>query len=127
MNQTKTVQYRTSSMGTGSPFGLPFWSNTFPRTSDSMTLKENGSSKVTPEAVNVSLGNLLSYPFVRDGLVKKTLGIKGGYYDFVKGSFELWSLQFQLSSSLSMIEITCLPPSAVVAAVALSIYKFSFK
>ncbi|MBA0587094.1 hypothetical protein Gorai_000230, partial [Gossypium raimondii] len=92
-----------------------------------MTLKENGSSKVTPEAVNVSLGNLLSYPFVRDGLVKKTLGIKGGYYDFVKGSFELWSLQFQLSSSLSMIEITCLPPSAVVAAVALSIYKFSFK
>ncbi|KAK5802442.1 hypothetical protein PVK06_030033 [Gossypium arboreum] len=54
------------------------------------------------EAVNVSLGNLLSYPFVRDGLVKKTLGIKGGYYDFVKGSFELWSLQFQLSSSLSV-------------------------
>ncbi|MEW5208197.1 hypothetical protein, partial [Bacillus cereus] len=24
------------------------------------------------EAVNVSLGNLLSYPFVREGLVKKT-------------------------------------------------------
>ncbi|KAL4334986.1 hypothetical protein GQ457_07G001890 [Hibiscus cannabinus] len=54
------------------------------------------------EAVNVSLGNLLSYPFVRDGLVKKTLAIKGGYYDFVNGTFELWSLEFQLSDPLSV-------------------------
>ncbi|KAK4754706.1 hypothetical protein SAY87_002810 [Trapa incisa] len=54
------------------------------------------------EAVNVSLGNLLSYPFVRDGLVNKTLGLKGGYYDFIKGSFELWGLEFNLSSSLSV-------------------------
>ncbi|KAG4202796.1 hypothetical protein ERO13_A05G359000v2 [Gossypium hirsutum] len=54
------------------------------------------------EAVNVSLGNLLSYPFVRDGLVRKTLALKGGYYDFVKGSFELWSLNFRLSSPLSV-------------------------
>ncbi|RQW17778.1 hypothetical protein EHS17_15730, partial [Rhodobacteraceae bacterium CH30] len=29
------------------------------------------------EAVNVSLGNLLTYPFVRDGLRKKTLQLKG--------------------------------------------------
>ncbi|WP_422482558.1 carbonic anhydrase, partial [Pleomorphochaeta sp. DL1XJH-081] len=36
------------------------------------------------EAVNVSLGNLLTYPFVREGLVKKTLALKGGHYDFVK-------------------------------------------
>lgn len=54
------------------------------------------------EAVNVSLGNLLSYPFVRDGLVNKTLSLKGGYYDFVKGSFELWGLDFGLSSTLSV-------------------------
>ncbi|XVE83964.1 hypothetical protein DITRI_Ditri16bG0131100 [Diplodiscus trichospermus] len=54
------------------------------------------------EAVNVSLGNLLSYPFVRDGLVKKTLALKGGYYDFINGTFELWSLQFSLSSPLSV-------------------------
>ncbi|CAK7328061.1 unnamed protein product, partial [Dovyalis caffra] len=53
------------------------------------------------EAVNVSLGHLLTYPFVRDGLVKKTLGLKGGYYDFVKGSFELWGLEYSLSPSLS--------------------------
>uniref|UniRef100_UPI00397EEAAE carbonic anhydrase n=1 Tax=Salmonella sp. s57936 TaxID=3159698 RepID=UPI00397EEAAE len=54
------------------------------------------------EAVNVSLGNLLSYPFVRDGLVNKTLSLKGGYYDFVKGSFELWGLDFGLSPPLSV-------------------------
>ncbi|NBH76476.1 hypothetical protein D3Z29_11515 [Rodentibacter pneumotropicus] len=54
------------------------------------------------EAVNVSLGNLLSYPFVREGLVKKTLALKGAHYDFVKGSFELWGLEFGLSPSLSV-------------------------
>nr|AEV42276.1 chloroplast beta carbonic anhydrase 1 [Mesembryanthemum nodiflorum] len=54
------------------------------------------------EAVNVSLGNLLTYPFVRDGLVKKTLALKGGYYDFVNGTFELWGLEFGLSPSLSV-------------------------
>ncbi|KAG5527258.1 hypothetical protein RHGRI_028226 [Rhododendron griersonianum] len=54
------------------------------------------------EAVNVSLGNLLTYPFVREGLLKKTLALKGGYYDFVKGSFELWGLDFGISPSLSV-------------------------
>lgn len=54
------------------------------------------------EAVNVSLGNLLTYPFVRDGLVKKTLSLKGGHYDFVNGTFELWGLEFGLSPSLSV-------------------------
>ncbi|KAJ7970841.1 Carbonic anhydrase [Quillaja saponaria] len=54
------------------------------------------------EAVNVSLGNLLTYPFVRDGLVNKTLALKGGYYDFVKGTFELWGLDFGLSPSFSV-------------------------
>lgn len=60
---------------------------------------------VMQEAVNVSLGNLLTYPFVREGLLKKTLALKGGYYDFVKGSFELWGLDFGLSPSLSVWNI----------------------
>ncbi|KAL2929621.1 Carbonic anhydrase chloroplastic [Bienertia sinuspersici] len=51
------------------------------------------------EAVNVSLGNLLTYPFVREGLMKKTLALKGGYYDFVKGSFDLWAVEFGNSPS----------------------------
>ncbi|KAK9113748.1 hypothetical protein Syun_020545 [Stephania yunnanensis] len=57
------------------------------------------------EAVNVSLANLLTYPFVRDGLVNKTLGLKGGHYDFVNGSFELWGLDFGLSSSLNVRDV----------------------
>ncbi|GAV67965.1 Pro_CA domain-containing protein [Cephalotus follicularis] len=54
------------------------------------------------EAVNVSLGNLLTYPFVREGLAKKTLALKGGYYDFVKGTFDLWTLEYGLSPALSL-------------------------
>uniref|UniRef100_A0A7C9D023 Carbonic anhydrase n=1 Tax=Opuntia streptacantha TaxID=393608 RepID=A0A7C9D023_OPUST len=51
------------------------------------------------EAVNVSLGNLLTYPFVREAVAKKTLALKGAHYHFVKGSFELWNLDFALTPS----------------------------
>ncbi|XP_024928134.3 carbonic anhydrase 2 isoform X2 [Ziziphus jujuba] len=57
------------------------------------------------EAVNVHLGNLLSYPFVREGLVNKTLGLKGGYYDFINGKFELWELDFGLNPSFSVKDV----------------------
>jgi carbonic anhydrase len=53
------------------------------------------------EAVNVSLGNLLTYPFVRDAVVKKTIALKGAHYDFVKGAFELWDVDFKISPSVS--------------------------
>ncbi|KAJ0038779.1 hypothetical protein Pint_22974 [Pistacia integerrima] len=55
------------------------------------------SSAKSKEAVNVSLGNLLTYPFVRDSVVKKSLALKGAHYDFVHGSFELWDLDFKIS------------------------------
>ncbi|CAH2072737.1 unnamed protein product [Thlaspi arvense] len=58
---------------------------------------EHQCGRCEREAVNVSLANLLTYPFVREGVVKGTLALKGGYYDFVKGAFELWELQFGLS------------------------------
>lgn len=54
------------------------------------------------EAVNVSLGNLLTYPFVRDGVVNKTLALKGAHYDFVSGTFELWDLNFKLFPTVSV-------------------------
>ncbi|GMI68401.1 carbonic anhydrase 1, BETA CARBONIC ANHYDRASE 1, SALICYLIC ACID-BINDING PROTEIN 3 [Hibiscus trionum] len=54
------------------------------------------------EAVNVSIGNLLTYPFVREGLANGTLTLRGGYYDFVKGFFDLWTLDFKLAPSLSV-------------------------
>ncbi|CAO2828823.1 unnamed protein product [Amaranthus hypochondriacus] len=52
------------------------------------------------EAVNVSLGNLLTYPFVREAVANKSVALKGAHYDFVNGCFELWSLNFSLSNSM---------------------------
>ncbi|XP_017427862.1 carbonic anhydrase 2 isoform X2 [Vigna angularis] len=54
------------------------------------------------EAVNVSLGNLLSYPFVRAGVENKSLALKGAHYDFVNGTFELWDLNYKLLPSISI-------------------------
>lgn len=54
------------------------------------------------EAVNVSLGNLLTYPFVREHVTKKTLALKGAHYDFVNGKFETWDLDFKISSSVTV-------------------------
>ena len=42
------------------------------------------------EAVNLSLENLKTYPFVKEGLEKGTLKLVGGHYDFVSGKFETW-------------------------------------
>lgn len=41
-------------------------------------------------AVNVSLENLMTYPFVKEGVKNGTLKLVGGHYDFVKGKFETW-------------------------------------
>lgn len=57
---------------------------------------------VEQEAVNVSLGNLLTYPFVREAVVNKRIALKGGHYDFVNGSFELWNIDFKLTPSVSI-------------------------
>ncbi|XAR72632.1 Carbonate dehydratase [Bertholletia excelsa] len=42
------------------------------------------------EAVNHSLMNLLTYPYVKDKVAKKTLTLMGGYYEFVEGRFDVW-------------------------------------
>ncbi|MED6213284.1 hypothetical protein PIB30_091705, partial [Stylosanthes scabra] len=55
------------------------------------------------EAVNVSLGNLLTYPFVREAVVSKKLALKGAHYDFVNGSFDLWDLDFKVTPSVSLV------------------------
>ncbi|KAK8529449.1 hypothetical protein V6N12_060230 [Hibiscus sabdariffa] len=55
------------------------------------------------EAVNVSLGNLLTYPFVREAVVKKSVALKGAHYDFVDGKFDLWNLDFQISLTLAAV------------------------
>uniref|UniRef100_A0A5B6YN38 Carbonic anhydrase n=1 Tax=Davidia involucrata TaxID=16924 RepID=A0A5B6YN38_DAVIN len=52
------------------------------------------------EAVNLSLVNLLTYPYVRAGVADKTLELMGGYYDFVNGTFTVWGLDFSFKPSL---------------------------
>ncbi|KAM5566784.1 carbonic anhydrase, chloroplastic [Rosa sericea] len=52
------------------------------------------------EAVNVSLANLLTYPFVREAVVNNKLALKGGYYDFVNGGFQLWDLDFNITTNM---------------------------
>ncbi|ONM39914.1 carbonic anhydrase1 [Zea mays] len=42
------------------------------------------------EAVNVSLENLKTYPFVKEGLANGTLKLIGAHYDFVSGEFLTW-------------------------------------
>ncbi|KAL5100551.1 hypothetical protein RYX36_004878 [Vicia faba] len=54
------------------------------------------------EAVNVSLGNLLTYSFVREAVLKKTLALKGAHYNFVNGTFELWDLNYNVLPSLAV-------------------------
>ncbi|KAK9932788.1 hypothetical protein M0R45_020010 [Rubus argutus] len=40
--------------------------------------------------INMSLDNLLTYPFVQKAYSEKKLALTGGYYDFFNGRFELW-------------------------------------
>jgi len=42
------------------------------------------------EAVNLSLRNLKTYPFVKDKLANGSLKLIGARYDFVHGSFQTW-------------------------------------
>lgn len=54
------------------------------------------------EAVNVSLGNLLTYPFIKAAVLNRSLSLQGGYYNFLKGSFDFWCLGHAISPSLSL-------------------------
>ncbi|KAG0626136.1 hypothetical protein M758_2G105300 [Ceratodon purpureus] len=51
------------------------------------------------ESVNVSLTNLLSYPWVKEKVIGKKLSIHGGFYDFVEGSFQVWDLDVNVGHS----------------------------
>ncbi|KAG8364154.1 hypothetical protein BUALT_Bualt19G0097400 [Buddleja alternifolia] len=51
------------------------------------------------ESINRSLLNLLTYPWIEDRVIKGTLSIHGGYYDFIDCTFEKWSLDYKGSSS----------------------------
>ncbi|KAI3729018.1 hypothetical protein L6452_17664 [Arctium lappa] len=59
-------------------------------------------SKCEKEAVNVSLGNLLTYPFVKEAVLNRTLTVKGGYYNFLNATFDVWCLDHGISPPLSV-------------------------
>ncbi|KAK3185148.1 hypothetical protein Dsin_032434 [Dipteronia sinensis] len=47
------------------------------------------------ESVNCSLSNLLTYPWIKEKVMKGTLSLHGGYYDFVDCTFEKWTLDYE--------------------------------
>ncbi|XBI03037.1 hypothetical protein VPH35_131509 [Triticum aestivum] len=53
---------------------------------------EDQCAVLEKEAVNVSLQNLSTYPFVKEGVANGTLKLIGGHYDFVSGKFDTWEL-----------------------------------
>ncbi|XP_057515764.1 beta carbonic anhydrase 5, chloroplastic [Amaranthus tricolor] len=46
------------------------------------------------ESINHSLKNLLTYPWIRERVAKGILALHGGYYDFIDGTFEKWTLEY---------------------------------
>ncbi|XP_048541970.1 carbonic anhydrase, chloroplastic-like [Triticum urartu] len=53
--------------------------------------------------VDVSLDNLRTYPFVKDGVDNGTVKLVGGHYDFVSGKFDTWKAKNQTSSHRSSL------------------------
>eukprot|EP00250_Pteridium_aquilinum_P014475 c22015_g1_i1 orf=326-1138(+) len=51
------------------------------------------------EAVNVSLWNCMSYPFVKEAVQQEKLALHGAFFDFVNGGFERWSLNYKIAEA----------------------------
>lgn len=60
-------------------------------------------NNIIQEAVNLSLKNLHSYPYVQEALKDKKIALRGGYYDFVVGSFTLWEFEWNVLAPKSFI------------------------
>ncbi|KAI3445782.1 hypothetical protein Pfo_002447 [Paulownia fortunei] len=56
------------------------------------------------ESINRSLLNLLTYPWIEEQVIRGTLSIHGGYYDFIDCTFEKWTLDYRGSSLLAMVD-----------------------
>ncbi|KAH7373716.1 hypothetical protein KP509_17G070900 [Ceratopteris richardii] len=51
------------------------------------------------ECVNLSMQNLLTYPFVKEAVAAKKISIHAGYYDMHSCAFDHWSLDFNYTES----------------------------
>lgn len=45
--------------------------------------------------MNISLLNLLTYPWIEERVRKDQLSIHGGYYDFLNCTFDKWTLDIK--------------------------------
>lgn len=45
------------------------------------------------EAINVSLANLLTFPWIKESFISGKLGLHGWYYDFVEGELTSWEVK----------------------------------
>ncbi|KAJ6970491.1 hypothetical protein NC653_034932 [Populus alba x Populus x berolinensis] len=57
--------------------------------------------KCEKEAVNLSLINLQTYPYVQERMAEGAIALRGGYFDFVKGCFQLWEVKSTVTPPIS--------------------------
>lgn len=50
------------------------------------------------EAINVSLANLLTFPWIKDAVGRKELQVHGWYYDLENATMETWDLQYHVNN-----------------------------
>ncbi|EEF52003.1 carbonic anhydrase, putative [Ricinus communis] len=60
-------------------------------------MKVEEQCRICERAVNLSLVNIQSYPYVRAAMADKKIALRGGYYNFVDGSFELWKIEYRIT------------------------------
>ncbi|XP_022737453.1 carbonic anhydrase 2-like [Durio zibethinus] len=70
--------------------GLPAKRKVLEEAND-MPLEEQ-TKRCEKESVNNSMENLLTYPYVRNAVEKGIMTLRGGYYDFVEGTFKQWKM-----------------------------------
>ncbi|KAJ7545558.1 hypothetical protein O6H91_08G000500 [Diphasiastrum complanatum] len=61
-------------------------------------LISHGCTHCEKESVNLSLTNLLTFPWVRDEVRDGKVSLRGAHYDFLEGSLELWTVDLKASS-----------------------------
>ena len=49
------------------------------------------------ESVNVSLANLLTFPWIKDAVARRVLQLHGWYYDMEEASMSTWKLRYQIT------------------------------
>ncbi|XP_038885516.1 beta carbonic anhydrase 5, chloroplastic-like isoform X5 [Benincasa hispida] len=50
------------------------------------------------ESINLSLKNLMMYPWIEERLKQEMISVHGGYYDFLTCTFEKWTLDYKNTS-----------------------------